>query len=681
MLDPSKSAGTASPVTEAQQYFPGHQEFFFIFILSTDCYSFSVHLKNRLKAEIIKLVSSLDTTKGVEKRLLHLMLLSKFLGLLIFSPSWHDSGIVGGARYDLLSEFNPDLDVFGMVEQAYLKRQLVVTVPWVVEFLRMARWSPTLQRSHNFERLLGLVLGIRRRIQYLEKYACSVSLCMNMQLVSFYFETLFGDVVGLERMSTIPAAELAKSKINGETIQPDELQLCMSNTVLFTCNPHAEELVTLLSSQGQSNTKSSGSSRKLTPYSVGSSFGSSTDPLGSKSAASVSPMKTKRRDSLGENSGSLAQVDGTDEQSPIIGKLVEAFFHQHRDLKEICEFIVDQTLKNAASRMRDECVVPLLVEKIGSGTNTTFSSTLKKQVVEASRTFLANELGNSIPNALESLCPPTVQPKVRDVASKLTVSHAIRLGEATIDPLVQLESKKLSLERARQLKKRSSPLNEASEETSRIEAESQQNATAELEDALVRLRNGLSSRLWERRPDDMKIIVEIAIEQLSGSHNGGTASLYGLSRAFELSSVQLLMWCLDVNGGESSVRWCTTAGYLRILAVFAGAGKTSAATSFVTKVTSFFSSQGPVDGLIDLSLDEAEDIEVVARLFLFLARAELMPSAILEMALIRALQCHEQGRNLCQLLISHVDESSEECNADSSVVFGRLRGELSRHGT
>jgi hypothetical protein len=675
VLDPSKSAGTASPVVEAQQYFPGHQEFFFIFILSTDCYSFGVHLKNRLKCEMLKLLSLSDIAKGVEKRLLQLKLLSRFLGLLVFSPSWHESGFGGGSHYDKLSEFNPELDVITMVERAYKERHLVTTVPWVVELLRMTRWSPTVQKSDEFKRLLALLLGIRHRIQCSQNTA-SDNLGANMQLVSLYLETLFGDIIGLERAETIPPQSITESTVvpvcNGKTKPVDEFPMRLSMSVLFTSNPHAEELVALLSSQAQSQTKSAGSTRKLTPYSIGGSIGSSTDILGTQSSASFSPVNANRRVSLGNGTFESAQVEGTFQDSPIVGKLVEAFFHQHRNLKGICEFIVDQTLKNVASRMRDEFVVPLLEQKVLDVVDRDSSTdNAEVDVIEASRTFLAAELATAIPQALTILCPPLIQPKVRDVAAQLSVSHATRLGETTIDSLVRLESKKLSLENARKSKKQASASSETKESG---KVETNQQDAAGLEDALVSLRTALSNRMWERRPENMKSVIETARERLSSSQSGDVTTLRGLKRAFELGAIPLLVWSLGGDSRDSSVRWTIATHFLRVVTLIFANSKTSSSWECTKKnIASFFSDQEAIDTFIELCVNG--DIETTAQVIVDLTRAKLIPISILEVALLWSLHSHGQGRVLCQQVVSRY------CDDAKSNAFDRLRNELSTDNT
>jgi hypothetical protein len=617
--------GTASPVTEAQQYFPGHQEFFFIFILCTDCYSFCAHLKNRLKFELKKLRTSSESMKGMEKRLLQLKVLSKFLGLVVFSPSWHDSGYVGGSYFDLLSEFNPEFDIIGIIKQASRERYLVITIPWVVEFLRMAKWSPTLQKSDGFERLLSILLGLRDSIRF-DENEIPDNLSVNMQAVSFYLETLFGDIVGLERSASVAPESLAEPFANAKTKddskRPDECSFLFSNSLLFVSNPHVEELFTLLSSQTH-NTPKSQSSRKLTPHSIGGSFGSSSDPLGSPSSTSFSPLKTKTRISRGSDSDRDSQGEGEHQISPVVGKLVEAFFHQHQDLKSICEFVVDQTLQNVATRMRTECIIPILKQK---------RQDVEGQVMKEARLFLSTEVEKSIPRSLDILCPPTLQPRVRDVATKLTIAHAVRLGEATIDSLVRLESKKLSLETTIQLKKQAS-----TSETKEYGSKTENGDEVMADDTLVVLRDALANHAWERRLDFLLIVLENAKKAILQSENGPAPATSRLSQALDLGAVPLVRWCLREDCCKRNIRWNLLSSFLSFSVLLCDkTSTTSAHHSFEGKISSFFSDEEAMNSLIGLGLSVTGDDagnKAIPELLRDLTRCQLICPVRLEQAL------------------------------------------------
>jgi hypothetical protein len=329
--------------------------------------------------------------------------------------------------------------------------------------------------------------------------------------------------------------------------------------------------------------------------------------------------------------------------------------------------------------LRDELVVPLLEQKVLDAVGGESSTdNAEVDVIEASRTFLAAELATAIPQALVILCPPVIHPKVRDVAAQLSVSHATRLGETTIDSLVRLESKKLSLENARKMKKQKQA--SASSETTergKVETNGQQDADG-LEDALVSLRTALSNCMWERRPENMKSVIETARERLSSTQNGDATSLRGLSRAFELGAIPLLAWSLgsDSDSRESSVRWTIAAHFLGVITLIFTNSKTSSSWECAKKsIASFFSDQEAIDTFIELGLGVDGNIETTTQVIVDLAKAKLIPISILEVALLWSLHSHGQGRVLCQQVLSRYGDDAK------AKAFDRLRNELSTDST
>ena len=682
VFDPSKELGTGSPVVEAKEFFPGHQEFFFIFIMSADCFSFGIHLKNRLKDAILSLLSA-HSLKGLERRLSRLQVFARFLGLLIFSPCWHEQGLMGGVKEAKVFSFDPGLPLFQLIESAWKERRLVITVPWVVEFLRMARWSPALRKSENFKRLLSLLLGIHYRITCGENES-SDALSVNMQQVSLCFETLVGDIIGLERAVSIPAVSVVEQDalpIAPEASKPlDALDLRLSTSVLFTSNPHVEELFALLSSLTHKQTKPSGVSRKLTPYSIrGGMNGSSIDPLHS-SVSTPSPMKSKRILASDITNDLGAELGRKHANSAILGKLVESFFHQHRDLKELCDFVVDQTLRNVATKLRVECVVPFLEKEMDvkseiAGTDEGAQKDIEGRAIEASRTFLAMHVERSIRQSLDILCPPEIQPRVRDVATKLSISYAIRLGDATVDALVRLESKKLALDKGRQVKKEVTTAEPQGEDDD--PSRKNQNEWIMFKDALSALRDALASRMWESRPDRMAIIVRNAKDVLPYSNGKGFEHVRGFLQTTESRSLPVLQWCLRNPPDDAQLCWRIAADYLGVISVLAETRMEDSREVFMTTVKEYFSAGESMDSFIELGLSDAnEDCVFLCRLLARLMDVQIIPSARLQDSLIRALHGSNKGRDFCECFISQVHKRQDEGKVENEVSLAKLRQEL-----
>ena len=134
---PSSNSNTDLP----EQSFPGHQEFFSIFLKAGDSYKFNVHMKRRL-AQIITEMSAVNETKGLCEHIAKSQMLAKFLGMLEFSPNWNLSS--GNATADLTAEnidINlPPINIKECIEAAWERSRLVIVIPWVVQYLGMMKW-------------------------------------------------------------------------------------------------------------------------------------------------------------------------------------------------------------------------------------------------------------------------------------------------------------------------------------------------------------------------------------------------------------------------------------------------------------------------------------------------------------------------------------------------------------
>lgn len=135
-LDEKKSSFT-TPKAAPELNFPGHQEFFAIFLRAGDSYKFNVHLKHRL-AHVLSELMSVKKTKGLCDHIAKTQMLAKFLGMAEFSPN-----------YDISADSIPDRDgdttippinIKECIEAAWKQRRLVVVVPWAVQFLGMMKW-------------------------------------------------------------------------------------------------------------------------------------------------------------------------------------------------------------------------------------------------------------------------------------------------------------------------------------------------------------------------------------------------------------------------------------------------------------------------------------------------------------------------------------------------------------
>lgn len=140
-LDIDRKGAATSLSATPDQFFPGHQEFFSLFLQSGDSYKFNIHLKHRL-AHTIKDLVVINETKGLCEHIAKTALLAKFLGLLEFSPNWNLSG--GNVTADLATETAdtrlPPIDIKNSIVEAWDRSRLVIAIPWMMQYLGMMKW-------------------------------------------------------------------------------------------------------------------------------------------------------------------------------------------------------------------------------------------------------------------------------------------------------------------------------------------------------------------------------------------------------------------------------------------------------------------------------------------------------------------------------------------------------------
>lgn len=440
VADPKREA--SSPIIAAQQHFPGHQEFFYLFIMSADSYSFAIHFRALLVAKLRELAGSTDNQE-FEKKVMDSRLLARFLGVLVFSPNWQPRFESVNAL--LMSEPSLDgllllsasgLSVLAVAENAINSNSLVLAVPWLVELLKMARWDVRVKNSRLYWELLVLL----RQIQIRRTVHCSEvtgSPQINVLVVQC-LETFFSESLGLTQTMKLSPIDL--SQYVGKTSDSrsfDDIAITISPGVLAASNSHIDELAGLTSDLAQKESfsyRSPGAMRKLRPSIVSPTIISLQSPT-----ASQSIMYT---DAEHSDAVMLSPPD-TDLGNPCISfqsKLRDSFFHQHRDLRILCEFAVAQTLKNIGVELLRNIIQPLTSQNVANNDQLP----LRIMATKSCLSFLKTSLEEKIRGILSVLGPLDLRPDIVDVAVTLAVAHGLKNGEEMIIGLVNGELKKMS---------------------------------------------------------------------------------------------------------------------------------------------------------------------------------------------------------------------------------------------
>ena len=274
----------------------------------------------------------------------------------------------------------------------------------------------------------------------------------NMVLLSLQLDALFHDVIGLITAQNLPIVNLpARPKVNStcvssnynspNSIYIDILPLWFSKPFLFSTSTYFEDLCDLLNDIAHNVGKASFSPRKLKPSSVSSG-------LRQRSSSHISLSS----DSHPWSSNRL----GANEKEGIKEKLIDAFFHQHKDLQQLCEMAVDRVIKNFSETVSKTCITPTFrngatayeeyfndSSRINLNEYNKILQTLEIDASLASRSLMNDDFDRIITGTLRLLASPSTNPKVLEIASTLAISHAVKRGECVFNSLVCEETKKM----------------------------------------------------------------------------------------------------------------------------------------------------------------------------------------------------------------------------------------------
>lgn len=166
--------------------FPGNQIFFKQFLQAAGSHIFMEQLKLVLVANLVELNDSTydilnlssnpqggneDTTEYVVRTevISNLRILSKFLGLVAsipFSYEGNKNSLMDQKQLDLKNNVSSAIDLFKILKKALLEKKLLITIPWVVQYLVMLD-EVSLKHNEN-KKVFSLLFEIYWKIDVLK---------------------------------------------------------------------------------------------------------------------------------------------------------------------------------------------------------------------------------------------------------------------------------------------------------------------------------------------------------------------------------------------------------------------------------------------------------------------------------------------------------------------------------
>jgi hypothetical protein len=413
---------------EAHQLFPGHQEFFYLFLCGAESYSFGMHCKCRLIARI-KSLEGISESKSFQERLMKLQLLGKFLGVLVFRPTWHSQAVSSV----VCLPSNEEIDIWisttenpsswmNFLDVAWEQNRIIGTVPWILAILRMGKWDPISLHSSWFRSTIEKLIQLRNCIR--------VAPSSSLLFVDFTIEFFLHEVIGFRQCHDYAELQVPIDSNSPREFTFDSMELDLSQSILFQNVPHLEDFWSMLLSSSAPKIHSSVAPRKLRPSAI---------LLESKNVPSSKNDLERPQISAVHRNPSESLLD---RKSVVLGKLADLFFHQHRELKEICEFVADRACKATLVELKDFISNEYLKnEGIMKNSRQTAESRLELEqtILSGSLLHFKETLSSKLHLIIKTLCVETRSPKIFDIAIQLTMDSALKVSKSKIHSLVNSE--------------------------------------------------------------------------------------------------------------------------------------------------------------------------------------------------------------------------------------------------
>jgi hypothetical protein len=415
---------STTPFHEALRHFHGYQEFFYVFVLSVDSYNFGMHLSRRMANMSVQLLSNQSAERGLEKRICDLQLLARFLGVLVFSPNWRGSNvdwnkIRPAATLDTLGLLESiGLSLPSLIQASWIRASTLTFVPWVIDLLKLGKWDAFTLSS----RAVRQVLANLRQIQYLVTTNEDNAMLHgpSMEIVSFTLESFFNETVTLAKLTSLPQPNLSI----GRQLEPqslDAVQVSLNKKTVVLFSPNMESLFNIISDIGEARPKTTTHSpRKVRPSLIGASQIQVASVLDPETGDVVT---TSTRDD--------------DKRSAVQRKLLASFFHQHRDMKDICDFALSTSIKAVTTAVLKDFVALSIRECESTKAAVAMDQT---SIMKASEKKLRDRFHRTIAEGVNLFKPPDSHPKVVDMAVRVTVDQGMEACMPRLRSLLDVKS-------------------------------------------------------------------------------------------------------------------------------------------------------------------------------------------------------------------------------------------------
>lgn len=414
-----------------EHFFTGHEEFFFLFVQSVDSFKFNHHLQRRLARVLTEFSVDDKSGVGVERRTNEMMMLSKFLGLLVFSPNY-DVNVTSDEEFDEC--FRPLFPIKKVLEDAIANGKLLTIMPWVITYLWMISWDNISKKKEYYVETFSILRKVHNILLSLARRKIDTSSIDLFPLI-MQLDNFFAQVVGLSNAEKLCTSTLLHTGRYQNVFDNTE-QVYFSRKFASILSPHLEDLYKLASDLADNKIlfSSSSSSKKSNPSSLTTYEYDSNNFFKSENAASTlfNPIDN------GKLQGFLNELNIVKHHKGN-GKLIDAFFHQHKPVQKICDFVIDYAVENIFSKKcYQEIIIPTsrciviqtlqdtqIPDRIEIDWYLDILRKMERQVDITVTEKNFSILKEYITNAIESLACTSIQRDIKSIAISLSLDHAL----------------------------------------------------------------------------------------------------------------------------------------------------------------------------------------------------------------------------------------------------------------
>jgi len=355
--------------------------------------------------------------------------------------------------FDGLQQMQSDktsgIDLVALVMASQKNGSLILCIPWIIELLKMAFWDTTFHtRSNAFEMTISVLRDVQERLRNdLWHQFASGRNDLSNQLVLWSLESFFGNHLGLAQVASFPSFSEYPNKGTREDLGPVNCgnavdatfessgPVFFGLTILFSVSPHLEEMFSLAAVLARAevnriSTRSPGISRKLRPSIVSREIASFDNDSNVSNTDKLQPFPSNGNILPLETSGNISMDGMRSGGSSLESKMADAFFHQHQEIKEICEFVVRRVLKQMVK------IIPEQISLSSGGSTSVTDHDRADNLLNEMLEFLSESLTSNLDKTLQLLEPPNTDPKIRGLAVELAVAKGYESGKPLVHNII-----------------------------------------------------------------------------------------------------------------------------------------------------------------------------------------------------------------------------------------------------